>query len=324
MRAPAAFFRCAVAVAVAACAPQTRSVTAQAGDYHAYRATRVLPSVASRLTAASIYLERYPDGVFRDEVSEWFTRVEVLFYKSLPNSAEGMQIYVDALPRGPHAPHAEQRRDAFLEAARRLAALGAAFERRLAAAAQSREDVLTAYASWLSRLVEFDGWGRPLVRAGEDPARSRVSDDFETMWQKGSSPRCQADRCTKLLEIPYELEVGGKPAPFECMIEVSLVLSAGKVVGAVVAGPDLFARLTEAHRAVPISRDLESLQATVAFATTFTSGAVERVMPQTRCAGDAKPPAVLVRDCGGLRLEVFPKATQDDDDRVVIHGPPGL
>jgi len=314
MRVPRVFWF-VVALAVSACGATGRSITAPAGDYADYRAVRVAPSVPSRLKAAYFYLQRHPSGVFRDEISEWFARVEVLFYKALPNSAEGMQTYLDALPQGPHAPHAEQRRDTFLEAAKRLAALGAAFERRLAAAAQSRENVLTAYASWVRRLVEFDGWGRPLDQAGAE---------FKKAWFEDQLPRCERDRCIKVLEIPYELEVAGKPEPFECMIEISLGLSTGRVVRAVLAGPDLFARITEAHRAAPISRDLESRQDAIAFSTTFTSGAVERTQPRVRCGADAAPPAVMVRDCDGLRLEVFPKATPEDDDRVVIRGPAGL
>jgi len=308
------------ALGASACGSGGARLTASAGDYADYRAVRVAPSVPSRLRAASHYLERYPKGAFRIEVQDWFDRVEPLFYEASAGSPEGMEVYLDALPKGPHAASAEQRRDAFRDTAKiaageRLAAVAAAFERRLASAAQSREDVLTAYASWVSRLVELDTWGRPLEEAG---------DELKKAWSAGSTPHCEPNRCTKLLEIPYELEVGGKPEPFECMIEISLVLSAGKVVGAVVAGPDLFARLSEAHNAEPVSRDLESRQHAAVFSTTLTSGAIERKLPRTRCDREAAPPAVMVRECDGTRLDVFPKMTMDDDDRVVIRGPARL
>jgi hypothetical protein len=313
-------FSSVVVLAVSACGSNGLRITARPGDYADYRAVRVAPSVPLRLKAASRYLDCHPDGAFRDEISQWFARVEPLFYEASADSAEGMQSYLDALPKGPHAPNSEQRRDAFRDTAKsaageRLAALGAAFERRLAAAAQSREDVLTAYASWVRRLVDFDGWGRPLELGG---------DELRKAWSEAPLPRCERDRCTKLLEIRYELEVGGKPEPFECMIEVSLALSAGKVVGAVIAGPDLFARLSEAHSAEPISRDLESRQRAVAFAMTLTGGAVESRLPRARCGRDATLPAVMVRDCDGLRLELFPKTTPEDEDRVVIRGPARL
>ena len=306
------------ALGASACGAGGARLTASAGDYANYRAVRVAPSVPSRLRAAWYYLEHCPQGVFRLEVQEWFDRVEPLFYEASADSPQGMEAYLDALPRGPHAASAEQRRDAFRATAKigeRLAAVAAAFERRLAAAAQSREDVLTAYASWVRRLVELDTWGRPLEEA---------SDELKKAWSAGSTPRCEPNRCTKLLEIPYELEVGGKPEPFECMIEISLTLSAGKVVGAVIAGPDLFARLSEAHDAEPVSRDQESREHAVGFSTTFTPGAIERKLPRARCDREAAPPAVMTRECDGLRLDIFPKMTMDDDDRVVIRGPARL
>jgi hypothetical protein len=317
---PPALFACSIAFALSACGGNVRRVTAPAGDYADYRAVRVASSVPLRLQAAARYLERHPDGAFHDEIADWFAKIELLFYQASADSRQGMQAYLAALPQGPHAPNAQQRLDAFRDTAKaaageRLVAMAAVFEKRLAAAAQSREDVLTAYSSWLRRLVDFDAWGRPLDEA---------SDELKKAWSEGPAPRCEPDRCTKLLEIPYELEVAGKPEPFECIIEISLQLSAGKVVGAVVSGPDLFARLTEADSAEPSTRDAEARRHTVVFAATLTSGAIERRLQRARCDRDPSPPAVMLRECDGIRLEVFPKLTLDDDDRVVIHGPGGL
>jgi hypothetical protein len=327
MKAPALVFLSA-ALALSACGANVRQMTAGARDYADYRASRVAPSVPERLRRASYYLEQHPEGAFHDEVASWFARVERLFYEASADSPEGMESYLAALPNGPHAPSAAQRRDAFrdkakIEAGERLAAQAAAFERRLAAAAQSREDVLTAYASWIRRLVDFDGWGRPLF-AADDAETTPSTSELRKAWLEGASPRCSADRCSKLLEIPYELEVAGKPEPFECIIEISFALSAGRVVDAAVSGPDLFARLSEAQHAEPISRDPESRRRAVAFAANFTSGAIERTLPRVRCERDPTPPAAMLRDCDGLRFEFFPKATNDDDDRVVIRGPAGL
>jgi hypothetical protein len=309
-----------IVLAVSACVADMKRVTASPGDYADYRAVRVASSAPSRLKAAALYLQCHPGGAFYDEIAGWFSKVELLFYEASADSAAGMQAYLDALPNGPHAESARQRLDAFRDTAKaaageRLAAVAAAFERRLAAAAQSREDVLTAYASWVRRLADFDGWGRPLDQA---------SDELKSAWAEGSAPSCRADRCTKLLEIPYQLEIAGKPEPFECIIEISFELSAGKVMGAVVSGPDLFARLMEANRAEPSSRDIESRNQSIVFAAHLTAGAVERKLSRARCERDPTAPAVMLRDCDGIRLEVFPKATQDDDDRVVIRGPAGL
>ena len=110
--------------------------------------------------------------VFRKLVREL---AQLLFFEASADSIAGMRAYLEALPSGPHAESAGQRRDALQAAARaeageHLSAAGAAIERRLAAAAQSREDVLTAYASWLGRLVDFDGWGRAIDEAKSESA----------------------------------------------------------------------------------------------------------------------------------------------------------
>jgi hypothetical protein len=315
-----AWFTCIAVLAATACGAGVRPVTASTGDYADYRAVHVANSVPSRLKAAALYLERHPEGAFHDEIADWFAKVELLFYEASADSPRGMQSYLDALPKGPHAPSAQQRLDAFRDTAKaaageRLAAIAAVFEKRLAAAAQSREDVLTAYASWVRRLVDFDGWGRPLAEAGDELTRA---------WSQGPPVRCEPDRCTKLLEIPYELEIAGKPEPFECIIEISLKMSQGKLVGAVVSGPDLFARLIEANLAEPSVRDDEARKHAIVFAANLTAGAVERRLPRARCERDPTAPAVMLRECEGISLEIFPKRTQDDDDRVVIRGPGGL
>src|SRR5205814_2308757 len=191
-------------------------VGASATDYADYRAYRVASTVGARLRAATLYLQCHSDGDFRDEVSEWFNRVEPVFFEATAGSAAGMQAYLDALPEGPHAVNAKERREALLEAGRaeageRLAQKAAEIERRLAAAAQSRENVLTAYASWIGRLLDFDAWGRTPDKVGQE---------FRSAWEADPAPKCEADRCEKLLSISYELEIRGKPEAYVGILEV--------------------------------------------------------------------------------------------------------
>jgi len=302
------------------CGANLREISAPSDDYADYRAFRVAPTVAGRLKAASFYLACHSEGAFHDEVADWFGRVEPLFFEASAGSISGMTAYLDALPTGRHAESAAQRRDALqatarAEAGERLSAAGAAIERRLAAAAQSREDVLTAYASWLGRLVDFDAWGRTVDEA---------KPDFTSPWASEPTPKCDPDRCTKLATLSYQLEVRGKPETFVCLLEVSLRLANGRVAEATISGPDLFSRLAEAHEAEPVAQSLEARAHAVRYAADLTSGAIERRLARSRCAKQPSPPAVMLRECDGYKLELVPKAMSDEEDRVVIRRGPKL
>jgi hypothetical protein len=305
---------------VLSCGGGLRRIGASSDDYADYRAFRVAPTPIRRLTAAALYLRCHADGAFHDEVADWFDRVESLFFEAAADSAAGMQAYLDALPGGPHADSAAQRRDALLAAARaeageRLAARGAEIERRLATAAQTREDLLTAYASWVGRLLDFDAWGR---------APGDANPDFASAWASNPQTKCESDRCSKLFSMRYELEVRGKPEPFVGILEVSLGLSNGRVIGGSISGPDLFSRLAEAHDAEPLARTEEGRSRAVKYVVELTSGALERRLGRARCGRDAAPPVVMLRECDGLRVELVPKGNSEEEDRVVFRGPGGL
>jgi hypothetical protein len=306
-----------VLVATASCGVHLNRIGATSSDYADYRAFRLAPTVGGRLKAAALYLQCHADGAFHDEVADWFARIEPLFFEATAGSAAGMQVYLDALPTGPHADSAAQRRDALLSGARaeageRLSARGAEIERRLAAAAQSREDLITAYASWVGRLLDFDAWGRP-------PGDAKG--DFAEAWTSDPKPKCDSSLCSKLITIRYELEVHGRPQTFVGIFEISLGLADGRVTDARISGPDLFSRLTEAHDAEPLSDGDEARARAVKFAVQLTSGAVERRLESARCGHEATPPAVMLRECEGYKFELVPQTSSDEEDRVVIRGP---
>ena len=297
-----------------------RQVGAATSDYADYRAFRVAPTLGGRLKAASFYLRCHADGEFKDEVSEWFDRVEPLFFEATAGSPAGMQAYLDALPDGPHAVNAKERREALLaagraEAGERLAEKAAEMERRLAAAAQGRENVLAAYASWIGRMLDFDAWGK-------EPAKA--SEEFRKAWEGEPTPKCEGDRCDKLLSINYELEVGGKPEPYVGIVVISLGLKKGKVIEGVVSGPDLIARLGEAHAAEPVDDSAGARARAMRDVIELTGGAIERRLPRERCEKPPRAPAILVRECDGMRIEIIPRTGPDGEDRVVIRGPRGL
>lgn len=308
----------AMALLGSACAGKLDAVVAPTGDYADYRLMRVAPTLPERLEAADRYLKQHPDGTFRDAVKRWYGRVEPLFFEALSDSLAGAEKYLSVLPHGPHANSAAQLRDAFRAAARieagdRIAEQGAAFERRLSAAAKARDEVLVAYTAWIGHALDFDGWGRSLEEAGEP---------FSSAWQADPKPKCSPDRCSKLITLPYELEIAGKPENFVCLLEISVRLVKGRVADLAIAGPALFARLAEAHLARPTSSDEQGRRRARAWAIELTEGAAERRLPRSRCAREGSSRAALVRECDGRRLDLYAAAgTDESEDRVVIRGP---
>jgi hypothetical protein len=300
------------------CAGKLNHLIAPTADYADYRLTRVAATVPERLQAAARYLERHPDGAFRRSVASFYERVEPLFYEAMSDSLAGTEKYLATLPKGPHANSAAQRRDAYraveqVNAGERIAEQGAAFERRLAAAAKARDEVLTTYTAWIGRVLDIEEWGRPLAD---------LKDPFSSAWLADPQPKCAADRCTKLITLPYELQIGGKPEKFVVLMEISARLAKGRLAEVTISGPALFARLAEARWARPIGLDDESRARARASAVELTEGAAERKLPKTRCARQGPPGAALVRECDGRRLRVLAAAGQDEaEDQVVIRGP---
>ena len=308
-------------VALAACSNKLDSVVAPTGDYADYRETRTAPTVPERLRASIRYLNEHPDGAFREPVRAWFAKVEPVFFEAMSDSLAGVEKYLAALPQGPHANQAEQLRDAFRAQARidsgeRIAEKGAEFEKRLAAAAQARDDVLSAYTAWVGRVLDFEPWGKPMESSKEP---------FSSTWNADPKAKCKPDGCTKLLALPYELQIAGKSEKFVCILEISARLTKGKVTEITVAGPALFARLAEARSARPTGIDEASRSRAIASIVEITEGAAERRLPRSRCAREGTPSSPFVRACDGWKLEVLPATGEGEaEDRVVIRGPAEL
>jgi hypothetical protein len=309
------------ALAAAACGNKIEAIVAPTSDYADYRATRVAATLPQRLRAAARYLKEHPDGAFRKDVHAWFAKVEPVFFEAMSDSLAGAEKYLATLPEGPHSNQAEQLRDAFRAKARidsgeRIAEQGAQFEKRLAAAAQVRDEVLTAYTAWVGRILDFESWGKPLAQAKEP---------FSSAWLAEPKPTCKSDACTKSLALPYELPVAGKPEKFVCMLEITARLAKGRVTEFVIAGPALFERLAEARTAGPTGSDDASRARAFASIRELTEGAAERRLPRARCTRDGTARAPFRRECDGWKLEVYPAAAPDEaEDRVVIRGPAEL
>src|SRR5205807_254924 len=90
MKAARSLYQVLFACLVVSCA-ELRPLTAPHADYADYRATRVATSIPLRIAAAAAYLERHPEGAWREEVASWFETAEAIFYEQCRNSPQGVE-----------------------------------------------------------------------------------------------------------------------------------------------------------------------------------------------------------------------------------------
>jgi hypothetical protein len=316
--------RLALAVALTATGCATGFASSSA-DYRDYRATRVAPTLEKRLAAAQRYLEQRPTGVFHTEVRGWFIRAEDAFYSSKKGSRTGLAAYLDALPRGPHKEAAAQRIEALdaISRSAELDKLAAGVEARVSGpGALARTQVRKELDAWLSRFLDPKVFRAPMSQAKAD-----LVIPFSLSLP---APRCEilepaqgraARRCAKLLELPYEILKPEGPEPREATVEITVLEDAfGTPLEATLGGPDLFLRLEETYRIVPMASDDPAQRAAAA---ARAAAFVRRVFAHAvsdgeRCARPAQGPAAVRLACEGMQVEVFPASTPGEDDTIVM------
>jgi hypothetical protein len=293
-----------------------------ASDYGAYRATRVLPTLEERLAAAHRYLKARPSGAFHAEVDAWFLRAEAAYWASKKGSRTGLAAYFEALPKGPHGD----------EAARRIVELDTVSKSsqmdRLAAEVEARVSGPGAVGrtrfrreldAWLARFLDPSVFGAPVstAKAGLVIPWS-LSLPAQRCTLLDPPERGASRRCTKLLELPYEVFGAAGPEPREATLEITVLEDAlGAPLEVTFSGPELFLRLEETYRIKPTSA--EDRAAAGVRAAAFVQRAFSKdVSPEADCVQPAQPPAALRLACQGVQVEVFPTALPGEDDLVVI------
>jgi hypothetical protein len=326
---PLASLALALALLGGAAGCANNALFASAGDYSAYRATRVARSFEARLAAAQRYLKERPDGVFHEAVRAYFDPAEEVFYASKKDSRPGLEAYLAALPQGPHKDEAT-RRIGQLDVADRsrraeLDKTVATVEARVSGpGATARARVRSELEEWLGRFLDAGVFHAPLSRS-----RATLIVPFSLSLP---SPHCSLDpaeapapsaprRCAKLLELAYDVEGPRGPDPREATLEITVLERAdGTPVEVTLGGPDLFLRLEETYRVKPIAPDdAEQRAAANARAVTFVSRVFSNAVSEAGpCAQPVLPPLTLRLACEGVRVDVRPAASPGEDDRIVI------
>jgi hypothetical protein len=310
-----------VALALASCSP-FRDVTASVQEYAAYRPTRVAPSLHDRILAANLYLDRYPRGVFADDVRSRRGRAEAAFFASKEGSIAGLEAYLRALPEGPHATAAKDRLLVLRaeKAQREETGLAAIAEASLARATWERARVRQVTTQWIGAFLDPAAWRGSLVDAPGDVIVPWALSLPPPVCRAIEPPRGAAvRRCNKVVELPFAVVVGGVPEEREAVIEIAIVMDAAeRPLEVRVGGPDLFLRLEEARTVHSISGDDPDARIdAIAEGIAIVRAEVEKRGPiGPDCERAVVAPTVLSLACGETELIV--EAGRDGDDAVTL------
>jgi hypothetical protein len=307
-----------LALSLVGCGSVGQQMTAHPADYQHYRDTRTAKTSEARLAASFTYLEKEPEGRWRDEVKAWFDRAEPAYYQRAENSLERLHSYLATLPRGPHAKDAQDRiaefklaggfakarEDRLLDEAREN-------EEKLKDADEMRRTVVREFSLWAGQLSQIHTWGRPTSEL-----------DSELIYHFRLEPpegRCAEELCKKSVSLPFAIPDQGKLVPRQVVFDATFELFRGGVVRARLAGPELFSRISEAAELRAVKpEDAQARAESIARAVGIVDAALGAKFSTPECNKPAVSPVVLLRECNGVRIRMSAAPTGETDDELLV------
>ena len=304
-----------ICVALSGCAVGERLVTGR-GDYRTYRTTVVGATELDRLAAGNQYLKRYPNGRYIDEVKAWFARHDARFVARNHDRPSALRAYLQVVPDGPRSSEVRARlteldiyrgykkRDSDREAAQlsRVAS-------ELGEAMRTRREFVQVFALLVSKLTKISSFGLPLSALPPE-----LANEF-----RGPKSACETERCVKPFRLGYTVPGQSKFVAREAQFELLAVARGGRLERAELGGSELFSRVGEAvHRQAVAAESLSGRVDAIARAVQVVENAIEARLPAAACQREAVAPAVLVRDCRGLRVEMRAGTEPPFRDVIVV------
>lgn len=202
------------ALSLAAIATASCATVISSNEYSLYRAYRYESGGAERLAAGGRYLQDYPQGRYAPDVQRDVFGAEEEFWGTHRSDASGLNEYLAAFPRGPHAEEARQRLEAFEqrrqqeeEERRRTAEQDRARreEELRTSNARARMWARVTFSKWMRVFGGLHAWGQgmgPIVQANPDFAAQFENDP----------PQCRASHCRKNYLTDFSIPIPGRTA----------------------------------------------------------------------------------------------------------------
>ena len=131
--------------------------------------------------------------------------------------------------------------------------------------------------------------------------------------------QCATERCHKAFVLDYFVPASSRYVSRAVALELTIELDRGRTRGAELGGSEFFSRLGEAvdRRALSETSLAERVEG-IARAVQVVENALESRLPAAQCEREAVAPAVLVRDCRGVRVEMRAGVERPPRDVIVV------
>ncbi len=307
---------CSLLVAGCVVGRQARSSVA---EQDLYRRSRVARTLEQRLAAAHAYRDQYPDGAWRPEVDAWLKSAAEEYYEAIEDDAAALRGYLTLLPADGLAVQRVKKRLAELQVAedyRRATELefdlrAAEIDCELTRAAQRRQAVVERIMMFARHISAIRSWSEPT---------SSLDHEFIHEWRiRPPRARCQGGRCVKTVMMPYAIPEARELSERVAIFDVVVELERGGVRRATIAGPELFSRLAEAIDLQIVTPDDANARLD-AMTTAFfvVQNALEDALPAAECESPPVSPALIVRECRGVRAAMIAGRDASEEDRIVV------
>lgn len=297
---------------------------AGAGDFGAYRATRVADTEEARLAASGRYLRDHPTGAYVDEVKGDFAEREAAYYAACGANIDKLERYLELLPEGPHAADARSAVGAIRakqSAPDALDVAAAATRERLDAMARGRARARDALVEWIERTIDPEVLATPI-------ADGPLVVPFTLSLP---APRCETSdpdgsgivrRCVKLLQEDFSFPREGTFVEHALLFDVSMDMDgAGKPLAIRIAGPELFTRLEETFidgrgGGDEMDRRINAIERVIEVVSNVFGA---NVSTEPTCTSrQLAPSEVLVLSCLGVDVRAIAGRDAGDDDAIHI------
>jgi hypothetical protein len=257
------------------------AVIATHDEYASYRRIRLTRDDSERIRALAEYAQRYPSGLWIDEVRRERRAREDEVWARHNSTREGLQYYLSVYPDGRFVELAQQRLAAVTTVAarrqeeqQRVQELHE--ERREQAAVERRLWVTRAVQFWARTLLGIRNYGSPIGQV------ARANPEFSEAFGQRPEPLCTPQACIKHYRAHYVIPVpGATRIDREIHLFLRILLDRGRVERIEVLLPNKgFSRWYELeNRTVVTDEDPAQRQAALEWALQRIEPVIAEVAP---------------------------------------------